>query len=115
MARWFCGVPSVWELFSAPLIPERCYFSATITRAELEHRGVVVFDNESACRWASLRRSADLFSLGAGCPGCGQTGTGRIQPAQASQRAQPSLCLARASLLSPPLPPRPCAQPPQTQ
>jgi hypothetical protein len=50
MARWFCGVPSVWELFSAPLIPERCYFSATITRAELEHRGVLVFDNESACR-----------------------------------------------------------------
>ena len=50
MARWFCGVPSVWELFSAPLIPERCYFSATITRSELEHRGVVVFDNESTCR-----------------------------------------------------------------
>ena len=50
MARWFCGVPSVWELFSAPLIPERCYFSATITRSELEHRGVEVFDNESACR-----------------------------------------------------------------
>ena len=49
-ALWFCGVPSVWELFSAPLIPERCYFSATITRSELEHRGVEVFDNESACR-----------------------------------------------------------------
>ena len=52
MARWFCGVPSVWELFSAPLIPERCYFSATITRSELEHRGVEVFGSESACRLA---------------------------------------------------------------
>ena len=50
MARWFCGVPTVWEFFSAPLIPERCYFSATITRAQLESHGVEVYDREEDCQ-----------------------------------------------------------------
>ena len=48
--RWFCGVPTVWEFFSAPLTPERCYLTATISREDLEFRGAKVYDREEDCR-----------------------------------------------------------------
>ena len=49
MPVYFCGKAEVWHFFSAPLIPTRCYFSATITRAELEQVGVQVWADEDDC------------------------------------------------------------------
>ena len=48
-AIWFCGVQASWEFFSAPLIPTRCYFSATLTKATLNGAGVQVWDSEAGC------------------------------------------------------------------
>ena len=49
MSVWFCGKPQVWSFFSAPLLPTRCYFSATISRESLEKAGVTVWDSEDDC------------------------------------------------------------------
>ena len=46
---WFCGVEAAWQFFSAPLLPLRCYFSATLTQAEMEAAGVTVFADQSDC------------------------------------------------------------------
>ena len=46
---WFCGVEAAWQFFSAPLLPERCYFSATLQRPDLEEAGVAVFGAQSEC------------------------------------------------------------------
>ena len=46
---WFCGVEPAWQFFAAPLLPLRCYFSAALTREELEEAGVTVFDSKDAC------------------------------------------------------------------
>ena len=46
---WFCGVEAAWTFFAAPLLPTKCYFSATLTRSELEKAGVTVWDNKADC------------------------------------------------------------------
>ena len=48
-AIWFCGVEPTWQFFAAPLLPLRCYFSASITRSDMEAAGVRIFDTEDQC------------------------------------------------------------------
>ena len=48
-AVWFCGTEPTWKFFAAPLLPLRCYFSATLKRSELEDVGVTVYAKEAEC------------------------------------------------------------------
>ena len=48
-AIWFCGLEPTWQFFAAPLLPLRCYFSATLKQSDLDAVGVRTFADESEC------------------------------------------------------------------
>eukprot|EP00967_Tisochrysis_lutea_P087239 scaffold123301_cov25-Tisochrysis_lutea.AAC.1 len=49
MPQWFCGREAAWQFFSAPLMPERCYFTSTISASTLLAAGLRVWPSEAEC------------------------------------------------------------------